>query len=99
MAKNYTIWAEIVAQSISTHYSRFENMGRFATLEKNRIQNMGWKKQGAKNQGHCYSKREEARLPILFLNKNDPVFWHSVFFGPDFFKVPDPKNYQVHLIN
>ena len=35
---------------------------------------MGCKKQGAKKQGHCYSKREEAAWPLLFLNKNDPVF-------------------------
>ena len=52
---------------------------------------MDLKKAGCKKQGHCYSKREEARLPILFLNNNDPVFWHPAFFGPDFFKVPDPK--------
>ena len=26
---------------------------------------MGCKKQGAKKQGHCYSKREEARQPLL----------------------------------
>ena len=51
---------------------------------------MGCKKQGAKKQGHCYSKREEARLPLLFLNNNDPGFC-TPYFGPDFFKVPDPK--------
>ena len=34
---------------------------------------MGFKKQGAKKQGHCYSKREEARLLLLFLNNNDPI--------------------------
>ena len=33
-----------------------------------------FKKQGAKNQGHCYSKREEAAWSLLFLNNNDPVF-------------------------
>ena len=38
---------------------------------------MGCKKQGAKKQGHCYSKREEARLPLLI----DPVF------KPNFFQV------------
>ena len=38
---------------------------------------MDLKKARCKKQGHCYSKREEARLP---------------YFGPDlFFKVPDPK--------
>ena len=56
---------------------------------------MNLKKAGCKEQGHCYSKREEASLPLLFLNKNDPVFCSLLFsdpyFGPDFFKVPDPK--------
>ena len=36
---------------------------------------MGCKKQGAKNQGHCYSKKEEA----FFLNNNDPVFCTLLF--------------------
>ena len=53
------------AQSICTHYSCFENMGWFVTLKK-RVQNMGCKKQGAKKQGHCYSKREEARLLLEY---------------------------------
>ena len=42
---------------------------------------MGCKKQGAKKQGHCYSKREEAVWYLLFLNNNDPIF----------LKVSDPK--------
>ena len=46
---------------------------------------MGCKKQGAKTQGHYYSKREEARLLLEY-------------FEP-FFKVPDPKKYQADLIN
>ena len=29
------MWLTILAQSICTHYSRFENMGWFATLKKN----------------------------------------------------------------
>ena len=33
-----------------------------------------------KKQGHCYSKREETRLPLLFLNNNDLGFLHPVFF-------------------
>ena len=41
---------------------------------------MGCKMQGAKKQGHCYSKREEARLPLLFLSKNDPAFLQPTFF-------------------
>ena len=52
---------------------------------KKKVQNMGCKKQGAKTQGHCYSKREETRLL-------------REYFEP-FFKVPDPKKYQTDLIN
>ena len=40
---------------------------------------MGCKKQDAKKQGHCYSKREEVRLPLLFLSNNDPVFCTLLF--------------------
>ena len=63
---------------------------------------MGCKKQGAKKQGHCYSKREEAAWPLLFFNNNDPVFLPPAFcnsyFGP-FLKVPDPKKIQADLKN
>ena len=59
---------------------------------------MDLKKAGSKKQGHCYFKREEARLPILFLNKNDPVFWHSVFLDLIFLKFQTLKKYQVDLI-
>ena len=45
---------------------------------------MGCENQGAKKQGHCYSKREEARLPLLFLSNNDPVFLHPDFLQPIF---------------
>ena len=45
---------------------------------------MGCKNQGAKKQGHCYSKREEAAWPLLFLNNNDPVFFTLLFSGPYF---------------
>ena len=42
-----------------------------------------------KEQGHFYSKKEEARLPLHFLNNNDPAFCSLLFsgpyFGPDFF--------------
>jgi hypothetical protein len=38
-----------------------------------------FKKQGAKNQGHYYSKREEAAWSLLFLNNNDPVFFAPCF--------------------
>ena len=40
---------------------------------------MGCKKQDAKKQGHCYSKREEAAWPLLLLNNNDPVFCTMLF--------------------
>jgi hypothetical protein len=49
------------------------------TLKKNQVQ----KKQGAKKQGCYYLKREEPRLPLLFLNNSDPVLVHPAFFGPD----------------
>ena len=45
---------------------------------------MGCKKQGAKKQGHCYSKREEAAWPLLFSNNSDPVFLHPAFCNPYF---------------
>ena len=55
---------------------------------KKKVQKIGCKKQGAKKQGHCYSKREEAAWPLLFLNNNDPVFctllFATYFFGPFF---------------
>ena len=55
---------------------------------------MGCKNQGAKNQGQCYSKKEEAAWSLLFLNNNDPVFCTLLFAKsrvPDILKVPDPK--------
>ena len=63
---------------------------------------MGCKMQGAKKQGLCYSKREEAARPLLFLNNNDPVFCTMLFATHILdlsFKVPPPKKYQVDLIN
>ena len=43
-----------------------------------------------KEQGHFYSKKEEARLPLHFLNNNDPAFCSLLFsgpyFGPEFFQ-------------
>ena len=63
-------------------------------LKKNQVQNIDLKKAGRKKQGHCYSKREEAAWPLLFLNNNDPVFLQSAFCNPYFglfLTVPDPK--------
>ena len=45
---------------------------------------MGCKMQGAKKQGHYYSKREGAAWPLLILNNNDPVFIHPSFCNPYF---------------
>ena len=89
---SYIIRLDIVAQSICTHYSCFENQGWFVTLKKNWA-SCFFKKQGAKNQGHCYSKREEATWSLLFLNNNDPVFLHPTFCkkqGPWYFKSSRP---------
>ena len=36
---------------------------------------MGYKKQGAKKQDHCYSNRKEA-------SNNDPDFLHPAVFNP-----------------
>ena len=47
----------------------FRKHGSVCDPEKNQVQNIDLKKQG-----HCYSKREEARLPLLFSNNNYPVF-------------------------
>ena len=40
-------------------------------------------KPGCKKQGHCYSKREKTRLPLLFLNNNDLGFLHPPFSKTD----------------
>ena len=71
-----------IAQSICTHYSNLSGRPDIflgsGTLKK--VQNMGFKKLGAKNQGHsCYSKREEVALLLLFLNNKDPVFCTLLF--------------------
>ena len=51
---------------------------------------MGCKNQGAKNQGQCYSKKEEAAWSLLFLNNNETIFFFKNRV-PDISKVPDPK--------
>ena len=59
------------------------------------------KKAGSKKQGQSYSKKEETRLLLLYLNKNDPIFCSLLFsgpyFGPDFFKVSDPRKISGRL--
>ena len=56
-----------------------------------------------KKQGHSYSKKEEARLPLLFLNNNDPVFYTLLFaphiLDPIFLKFKTLKKYEVDLID
>ena len=47
---------------------------------------MDLKKAGSKKQGRCYSKREEAKLLLLFLNNYDPDFCSLLFSGPYFDK-------------
>ena len=96
-------WPFIVSESIKV--SRpvnlhplflFSKLGSVCDLEKNQVQNMDLKKARWKKQGHCYSKREEARLPLLFLNNNDPVFCSLLFsgpyFGPDLFQGHKPTH-------
>ena len=48
------------------------------------------KKQGAKKQGQCYSKREEAALSLLFSINNDSLLFAKSRV-PNLLKVPDPK--------
>jgi hypothetical protein len=70
--------SNLVAQSIWTQYCSLSGQPDIflgsGTEKKNQVQSMDLKKAGSKKQGHCYSKREEAAWPLLFLNKNDPVF-------------------------
>ena len=61
-------------QSICTHYSSYQ-VWNFKKGPKNGLQ-----KAGCKNQGHCYSKREEAAQPLLFLNNNDPAHCYFRIF-------------------
>ena len=58
----------------------FWKHGSVCDPEKNQVQNMDLKKAGCKKRGQCYSKREEAAWPLLFLNNNDPVFLQPAFF-------------------
>ena len=72
-----------LAESICTHYSKSSGRpGNFlgtGTFKKSGTLVFS-KKQGAKKQGHCYSKREKIRLPLLFLNNNDLGFLRPIFF-------------------
>ena len=59
----------------------FWKPGSVCDLEKKIGHPAFLKKQGAKNQGHCCSKREEAAWSLLFLNKKQ---------GPWYFKSSRP---------
>ena len=75
-------WAlEIVAQSICAHYSSlsgqpdiFLGSGTLKKGPKYGLQKAGCKKHGS----------EEARLPLLFLSNNDPVYLHRTVCNPYF---------------
>ena len=75
-------------QSIRAHHSSLFGLSDiFWDLELKNIRSKIWirKNQGAKKQGHFYSKREEAAWPFLFLNNNHPffrfIFWTWFFSG------------------
>ena len=68
-----------IAQSICTHYSCFENMGRFVTLKRKKISKIWVAKSKVQKTGPLLSKIEEAALPLLFLNNEDPVFCTLIF--------------------
>ena len=93
IVSEYKIYIDIirlltVAQSICTHYSSLSGLSAWYIFMvwnfKKRVQNMSCKKQGPH-----YSKREAARLPLLFLIAMalffalcflQPIFWISSFF-------------------
>ena len=93
-----------IAQSICTHYSSFENQGRFVTLQKNRAPGF-LKKAGRVQKTKVIVIQKEKRQPGLF------SFWITMtpFFAPRFFQVhtldliffkfQTLKKYQVDLIN
>ena len=62
---------------------------------------MDLKKAGCKKEGHCYSKREEARLLILFLDNNGPIFvpyFFATHIFDVFLKFQILKQYKDNLI-
>ena len=75
----------ILAQSICTHYSCFENMGRFVTLKKIKSKIWTWKKQGEKNRVIVIQKEKKAECFFFFWIKI------TLFFVTCFF--------QVHILD
>ena len=92
----HSIVIQAIAESICTHYSNLS--GRpdiFLGSGTLNIRDPAFcKKQGAKKQGHCYSKRGETRLPLLFLNNNDLVFCTLLFSKS---RVPDFQEQWVQI--
>ena len=68
-------------------------MGRFVTLEK-KVQNMGCKKQGAKNKVIVIQK-EKRQTGLFSFWKTMTLFFCTLLFAksrvPDFLNVQDPK--------
>ena len=54
---------------------------------------MGCKKQGAKEQGHYYSKREKTACHLLFFNNNDP----ASFLGTTVFQQLPNSNWNFGI--
>ena len=73
-----------LAPSICTNYSSLSGRPDIfwgsGTLKK-RSKIWVAKSRVQKKQGHCYSKREQARLPFLILSNNDPVFFCTLIFA------------------
>ena len=62
----HSIYIRTVAQSICTHYSCFENQGRFVTLKKNRAPSF-LKKAGCKKlRSLLFKKRKDQAASFLF---------------------------------
>ena len=75
-------WDEVITLVCFYEYNKYRQADLIffrAWNLKKRSRKIGCKKKGAKKQGHCYSKREEAAWPLLFLNNNDPVFCNLLF--------------------
>ena len=84
-----------LAQSICTHYSCFENMGRFVTLKK-KVQKNRLQKTGCLKTGSLLFKKRRGQAASSLFNSNDPVFWHpafcNLFFWTFFLKFRTLKN-------
>ena len=76
-----------IVQSICTHYSCFENLGRLVTLKK--IRSKIWV---TNNWVIVIQKEKRPGLPLLFLNESDfCTLLFATHILDTFFKVPAPK--------